>query len=236
VDYARRLLEATPDDRATRDCYLIAISFRGAARALARDIAGALDDYAAAQREPMTGQSDVLNWTRVGEAAYLHLVGRDDQALARIRDLDGIRAGLAAEWRYQLDTVAAVVLASTTGDAPVIRRQAAQRIESVRGLATHNFVHSKLSELGILAALAAEPERAVVLLRHSGGPAFVHSGQLHWEYAARLEGWPDTEFDDRRRDHLIAVRRPDALAVATALLDEELTRLLSDGATTSALA
>jgi predicted ATPase/class 3 adenylate cyclase len=226
VDEARVLAESEPPSELARTVYALALGFRGAARGTERDLEGALADYDAALS---IGRPDLANlplWAGIGQIAYLHLLGRNDEAIARAAEVAGNPEAGSAEWARQLAGVTAIANAAGSGPAEQIRIDSAQRIAAVHGLATQMFVGSALTELGVLAALCDEPDQARELLRHTTGAAVVHAFQLHWEYVARLEQWPDHEFADRRRARIEEWRTPDALAQAADVLDAELTRLL----------
>jgi hypothetical protein len=207
--------------------YALTLGFRGAARGVGRDLEGALADYEEALAVGPPDMAGLPVWGGVGQVAYLHLLGRDAEAVDRATALARDPEAASAEWARQIDAVTAIVRAAGGTPPERIRVESAQRIDAVRGLATRLNVGTALTELGILAALCDEPERARELLRHSIGTGVIHAAQLHWDYVARLEEWPDDEFADRRRARIEEWRStPEALARAAALLDEELARLV----------
>ena len=99
-------------------------------------------------------------WAGIGQVAYLHLLGRNVEAVERAAALSRHPEAASAEWARQIGAVTAIVQAAGGTPPERVRIDSARRIEAVHGLPTPLSVGTALTELGILAALCDESARA----------------------------------------------------------------------------
>ena len=112
VDEAQALVTREPASELARDTYAFALAFRGAAHGNERDLEGALADYDAALK---IGRPDLANlplWTGIGQIAYLHLLGRNDEGVERAAEVARNPEAGSAEWARQLAAVTSIARAA----------------------------------------------------------------------------------------------------------------------------
>ena len=105
VEETRSLSQHEPDSEQVRELQALALGFRGAARGAERDLEGALADYETVLEVP--DRANLALWVGIGQIAYLHLLGRNDEAIARAAEVARNPEAGAAEWARQLAAVTA---------------------------------------------------------------------------------------------------------------------------------
>lgn len=201
---AEKAVEAAQDSPLPEVARAYAVMARGPARVLARDAESALPDLCRGYEVMYQhdSSSEFCVFGGLNKASCLHLLDRNAEAAAVLKDLRKMEAIIPASWRLRIAFLDAVV-AGARDDAGA-RARFVEEMRSLLNPESLADVAIGLIGLGILAYQGGEQDRARSLLAPPAFATDANWAQVFWHYLAAAWSWPEDEFEDRRRAEVIA--------------------------------